>query len=410
VKTRATGKEDLTILSTLGCAVKPNMKIILFFLLLAFVVVIGGLHTLTPGYMIFYHDTYRRLSYFPITIGAIFFGIRGGILLAVLSCLAFAPHLYMFWARGPQAYYSELSEIVFYLAAGGVIGLISARENKLKEKYKTLSEKLAGSYKRLHKQASQLVEAEKQLGESQKLSLLGHVSASLAHEIKNPLAAIKGAAEILADEVPENHPKHEFIDIMRMEISRLNHSVDDVLKYCRGQQYQDKVRKESVQKIINRVVLLLEAGLKEKSIQVSIQISGQIADQITGQTSGQDKSCENEFVTDEAAMIQVLMNIMINAVDAVEKNGKILIELDTYEGGCLIRISDDGPGIDKNLAGKVFQSFVTFKEEGTGLGLSISKRIVKSLGGKIVIEESALGGAAFSIFLPGKKIGNNESI
>ena len=374
---------------------KPNMKIVLLSLLLASVVVIGVLHTLTPGHMIFYHDTYRRLSYFPIAIGAIFFGIRGGILLAVLSCLAFVPHLYMFWAEGPQAYYSELSEILFYLAAGIVIGLISSKENKLKEKYKTLSEKLAGSYRRLHKQASQLVEAEKQLGESQKLSMLGHVSASLAHEIRNPLAAIKGATEILADEVPENHPKHEFIEIMRMEISRLNHSVDDVLKYCRGQQYQDKVRKESVEKIINRVVLLLEAGLKEKSIQVSIQIDGQIA--------GQAESRENGFVTDEAAMIQVLMNIMLNAVDAVEKNGKILIELGTYEGGGLIRISDDGSGIDKSMVKKVFQSFVTFKEEGTGLGLSISKRIVESLGGKIIIEESTLGGAAFSIFLPDTK-------
>jgi len=373
---------------------KPNMKRLLFFLLIAFVVAIGILHTLTPGHMIFYHDTYRRLSYFPITIGAILYGLWGGICLAVLSCLAFVPHLYMFWARGPEAYYSELSEILFYLAAGVVIGLISAKENKLKEKYKTLSEKLAGSYKRLHDQASQLVEAEKQLGESQKLSLLGHVSASLAHEIKNPLASIKGVAEILADEVPENHPKHEFVEIMRSEISRLNHSVEDVLKYCRGQQENNKGHQEAVGKIINRVVLLLEAGLKEKAIQISIQT----------------ESAEKGFMTDDAAMTQVLMNIMINAVDAVEKNGRIIIELGTYEKGCIIRVSDDGPGIDEGLAEKVFRSFVTFKEEGTGLGLSISKRIVESLGGKIVIEESTLGGAAFSIFLPEKKMDNNESI
>ncbi|MCK5098059.1 MAG: hypothetical protein KAR45_08140, partial [Desulfobacteraceae bacterium] len=281
---------------------KPNTKILLFFLLVAFVAVIGVLHTITPGHMILYHDTYRRLSYFPITIGAILYGLWGGVCLAVLSCLAFVPHLFMFWASGPEAYYSELSEILFYLAAGIVIGLISSRGNKLREKYKTLSEKLAGSYKRLHEQASQLVEAEKQLGQSQKLSLLGHVSASLAHEIKNPLASIKGAAEILADEVPCGHPKYEFIEIMRSEISRLNHSVEDVLKYCRGQQHHDKGRQESVEKIINRVVLLLEAGLKEKSIQVSIR----------------SESDKNGFVTDETAMIQVLMNIIINAVDAVE--------------------------------------------------------------------------------------------
>ena len=125
---------------------KPNTKIILFLLLLASVVAIGVLHSITPGHMIFYHDTYRRLSYFPIAIGAILYGVWGGICLAVLSCLAFVPHLFMFWASGPEAYYSELSEILFYLAAGVVIGLISSRENKLREKYKTLSEKLAESF------------------------------------------------------------------------------------------------------------------------------------------------------------------------------------------------------------------------------------------------------------------------
>lgn len=370
------------------------MKIILFFLLTVFVAVLGILHTLTPGYMIFFHDTYRRLSYFPITIGAILFGIRGGIVLAVLSCLAFVPHLYMFWARGPQAYYSELSEIVFYLAAGGVVGLISSRENKLREKYKTLSEKLAGSYQRLHDQASQLVKAEKQLGQSQKLSLLGHVSASLAHEIKNPLASIKGAAEILADEVPQGHPKYEFIEIIRSEISRLNHSVEDVLKYCRGQQLQDRGKKESVEKIINRVVALLEARVKEKSITVSIH----------------PESDSPLFLTSEAAMIQVLMNIVINAIDAVEKNGRIIIDVGQYENGCRIGISDDGPGIDETRVKEVFQSFVTFKEGGTGLGLSISKRMVESLGGKISVEKSALGGARFLVFLPEKTFSNNESI
>lgn len=373
---------------------KPNMRIIIFFLLLAFVAVIGLLHTLTPGHMILYHDTYRRLSYFPIAIGAILYGVWGGICLAVLSCLAFVPHLYMFWAEGPEAYYSELSEILFYLSAGVVIGLISSRENRLREKYKTLSEKLAGSYKRLHDQASQLVEAEKQLGQTQKLSMLGHVSASLAHEIKNPLASIKGAAEILADEVPLGHPKYEFIEIMRSEISRLNHSVEDVLKYCRGQQHKDRGSQEGVEKIINRVVLLLEAGLKEKSIKVSVRT----------------ESKPKKFFTDEAAMIQVLMNIILNAIDAVEKNGRIIIALGQKENGCVIQISDDGPGIDETLAEEVFQSFVTFKEDGTGLGLSISKRIVESLGGKIYIERSSLGGAMFSIFLPEKTFSNNESI
>lgn len=359
-------------------------KIIVFCLLLAFIVLIGVLHTLTPGHLILYHDSYRRLSYFPIAIGAILFGVWGGFLLAAASCLAFVPHLFMFFAQGPQAYYSELSEIVFYLAAGLIIGLISSRENRLREKYKTMSEQLKGSYERLHDQASRLVMAEKKLGESQKLSMLGKVSASLAHEIKNPLASIKGAAEILADEVGPDHPKHEFIDIMRSEITRLNNSVEDVLAFCRGRQSSEKGKEESIEKIISRVVLLLDDRLKEKSIQMILP----------------DQSQYPFFPAQEAALTQVLINIMINAVDAVEDNGNILLECVKIKTGCLLSISDDGPGIEKGDREKVFQSFVTAKKGGNGLGLAISQKIINSLHGQIYIETSDMGGAKFCIFLP----------
>ena len=385
------GKKDIHALRPY--TMTPKTKYILFFLLLASVAGIGLLHTLTPGHMIFYHDTYRRLSYFPIAIGAVFFGLWGGLSLAIVSCLAFVPHLFLFWARGPEAYYSELSEIVFYLAAGIVIGLISSRENRLREKYKALSEKLTTSYERLHDQASRLVEAEKQLSESQKLSMLGHVSASLAHELKNPLASIKGAAEILADELPKGHPKHEFIDIMRSEISRLNHSVEDVLSYCRGRQQEKQSKQESIAKIVHHVVSLLEARFEEKSIALTVQAES-----------------ENDFYVDEASMIQVLMNILLNAVDAVGTKGRIRVEVERNETARLIKISDDGPGINADQAEEVFQSFVTFKEGGTGLGLSISKRMVESLGGKIEIGTSTLGGALFTIFLPGKDGSDDQGI
>ncbi len=378
----------------MGIFMKPKTKLFVFILLLVSVAVIGVLHTLTPGHMIFYHDTYRRLSYFPIAVGAVFFGLWGGISLAVVSCLAFVPHLFLFWARGPEAYYSELSEIVFYLAAGIVIGLISSRENRLREKYKALSEKLAISYQRLHEQASRLLEAEKQLGESQKLSMLGHVSASLAHELKNPLASIKGAAEILADELPEGHPKHEFIDIIRSEISRLHHSVEDVLRYCRGEQQQSQSKQESVVTIIHHVVSLLGTRIEERSVSLKIQAEP-----------------ENDFSTDEPAMIQVLMNIILNAVDAVGTRGRIMIEVERQKQARVIKISDDGPGVDAERAEEIFQSFVTFKEGGTGLGLSISKRIIESLGGKMEIGTSAMGGALFSIILPENTgSGQNEEI
>jgi signal transduction histidine kinase len=359
-----------------------KVKKIVFISLIGLVVIIGILHYVTPGHMILYHDTYRRLSYFPITIGAIIYGLPGGIALAILSCLSFIPHLFMFWAQGPEAYYSELSEVIFYMAAGIVIGLISSRENKLRKK-------LAASYKRLHKQAIRLVKAEEQLGHSQKLSMLGHVSASLAHEIKNPLASIKGAAEILADEVPKGHVKHEFVEIMKSEISRLNNSVEEVLKYCRGQQVTKKLKLEPINNIINRVLSLVDNEIKKKQITI-INNSGN--ENLSNKVS--------DFFADSTAVVQVLLNILLNAIDAVGKYGKITINHCHENGGYRIDISDNGPGIAESIKKELFEPFVTFKDGGTGLGLSITRKLLKSFGGNISLAESNAGGASFTIYLP----------
>jgi signal transduction histidine kinase len=361
----------------------PQMKKICFVCLLVMVAIIGVLHYATPGYMVFYHDTYRRLSYFPIAIGAILYGLSGGLIIAVLSCLSFVPHLFMFWFQGPEAYYSELSEIFFYLAAGLVIGLISSRETRLRKKYQQLSEKLTVSYRRFHGQAARLVRAEKQLGQARKLSSLGHVSAALAHEIKNPLASIKGAAEILADEVGPSHPKHEFIDIMRSEISRLNNSVNEVLAYCRGQQTLNQGHLEPLAHVLDKVIQLLSPRIREKSIDLVCEQTG-------------DKRA---VLVEEAAMIQILMNIILNAVEAVPDNGKISIRHTPESSGYRIDVADNGPGILPERVETVFDDFATFKEGGTGLGLSITKKTVERLGGTITVTTSDMGGAKFSVCL-----------
>lgn len=361
------------------------MKKIVFAFMLVMVGAIGIAHYVTPGHLILFHDSFRRLSYFPIVIGAIMYGIRGGLFMAVISCLSFIPHLYTFWYQGPEAYYSEFSEMFFYLMAGLVIGMISSRENHLREKYRTLSEQLAVSYKRLHEQAGQLVEAESELGQARKLSLLGHLSASLAHEIKNPLASIKGAAEILADEVDQNHPKHEFVEIMKSEISRLNNSVEEVLAYCRGQQAKGEDERVPAGQIMDQALQVLAPKIREKRLDLEVEVDEQAG----------------AFNLPAAALTQVLMNLVLNAVEAVSPGGKIRICMIRDASGLGIQVDDDGPGIEEGRYDEVFQSFVTFKEGGTGLGLSISQKIIQRLGGLISVDRSPdLGGASFHIHLP----------
>ena len=93
------------------------MRKILFAILVLVVIAIGLLHFLTPGYLIFYHDMYRRLSYFPIVLGAIWFGVWGGLALAVMSSIAFIPHVLLYIGQETGTYLSELTEIIACLIA-----------------------------------------------------------------------------------------------------------------------------------------------------------------------------------------------------------------------------------------------------------------------------------------------------
>jgi signal transduction histidine kinase len=350
---------------------------------------IGFLHFTTPAELFFYHDTYRRLSYFPIVLGALWFGIWGGLILAVMSSLAFIPHVILYIGQGTGSYLSELTEIILYLAAGTVTGVIAGRESRLREKYRLLSEKLEKSYAKLHRETQLLLEAEEQLSVTQKLSALGQLSASLAHEIKNPLSSIKGTADILLDEFPDGHPKREFVEILLKETSRLNNTVEEVLQFSRrGSQDKKQANEETepLSQVIDRVTSLLASHLQKKNISLTV----------TGWEEG--KSC---YVAGDK-LSQVFLNIILNAIDAAPSKGALTVETKKDVSGCTVSVTDNGSGIPPELKERIFAPFYSTKDGGTGLGLSISKTIVESYGGTLTLSEAEGGGACFTVSLPSK--------
>lgn len=361
------------------------MRRFLFIILLLSVVSIGILHFVTPGDLGLYHAAYRRLSYFPIILGAIWFGLRGGIFFAVLSSLAFIPHLLLYLGEDPRIYLNELIEVALYLAAGTLTGFIATREARLREKYRKLSEELEDAYESLHRESAILLEVEEQLGANQKLAALGELSASLAHEIKNPLSSLRGTAEIILDEFPVGHPKREFGEILLKEVDRLNVTVSEILQFSKGQILFGKDQPtESLTDVISRVIRLLEPHLRKKV--VSLQVD----------------SCPgaDTFLVDGGKMSQVFLNIILNAIDVLELDGRINLIIRAEEKEMVIVVSDNGPGIPENMRQDIFLPFVSAKEHGTGLGLSISAKIVQSQGGQINVSESGEGGACFAVSLP----------
>ena len=359
---------------------------LLFFALLVAVIAIGLLHLFTPGDLHFYHNTYRRLSYFPIVLGGLWFGVAGGLGLALLSSIAFIPHVLLYVGHGSQAV-SELMEIILYLAAGLLVGVISGRQTRLRERYRQLSEKLQASYARLHDETVQLIEAEARLAAAQKFSALGKLSASLAHEIKNPLASIKGTAEILRDEFPGDHPKREFVDILFKETGRLHDTVEEILRYAKGRPQEREEALEPLAAVAHHVGALLERQLREKQVHFFLPENDEA----------------RHLLVESAKFSQILLNLGLNALEAVDPGGRIwLLAENGADGGWRIAVCDDGPGVPEAEKERIFEPFYSGKGDGTGLGLLISRKIVESYGGSLRATDRPGGGACFDILLPPK--------
>ncbi|MBU1233541.1 MAG: hypothetical protein KKD01_00525 [Proteobacteria bacterium] len=356
------------------------------FLLLLIVVSVGLLHTFTPTDKLFLHDFYRRVSYFPIVVAAILYGVRGGLFLAVCTSLAFIPHLRHFYHLGPGAYLAELPEVLLYFGAGIVPGVMAGREKQLRIKYQELSRQLERSYKKLHAQTCTLVEAEEQLHASQKLSALGELSASLAHEVKNPLASIRGAVEILADDFPPSHPKHEFAEILLKETKRLSSTVEEVLRFSRNQRPElERPSLEALPLVLKRVSRLLDHKFRDKNIVLKMKLSSQT----------------DPVLIAGDKMAQVFINLLLNSCDVLDRNG--IIEVESRQVGAQVQVifSDNGPGIAEADRKKIFTPFYSTRKDGTGLGLAISSRIVESYGGTITVSSPVHGsGAVFTVSLP----------
>ncbi len=361
------------------------MRKLQFTFLLLTVIGIGLLHFFTPGDYGLHHAVYRRLSYFPIVLGALWFGLWGGLLFAVLSSVAFVPHLLLYIGEDPRIYLNELLEVVLYLAVGAVTGFIASREARLRDRYRQLSEELEEAYDRLHQESAQLLEIEAQLGASQKLSALGELSASLAHEIKNPLGSIRGTAEILLDEFPVGHPKREFGEILLKEVERLNRTVGEILRYSRGPGGAVSERPgEPLSEVVERVGRLLGGHLRKKQVALESTACPEAA----------------RFLVDGGKLSQVFLNIMLNAIDALPQGGRIRVAISAPPGEIRAAVCDNGPGVPPERRAEIFKPFISGKEHGTGLGLSISTRIVQGLGGRIELTDSEGVGACFTVVLP----------
>jgi len=228
------------------------------------------------------------------------------------------------------------------------------------------------------------------LKRADRLAALGELSARMAHEIRNPLAAMSGSVQMLAEQGSIGANDGRLLQIVLRESDRLNKLITDFLSYARPPLPHKVAVNLAV--LVEDMRLLLCAEDRFNNVEIINQVPSQI-----------------EVQADVHQFSQVMMNLLHNAADAMPDGGSITIEsrflLKGVEGTrtspeVLISITDSGPGIDEEIARHVFEPFWTSKSDGTGLGLAVVYRIIEAHGGSISVETPPDGGCSFTIILP----------
>jgi signal transduction histidine kinase len=217
------------------------------------------------------------------------------------------------------------------------------------------------------------------------LTTATQVAAGIAHEIKNPLASLKGFVQLMIKKGRE-HAKTEYLTIMQDEIERIECLTN---QFCMLSKPMDKVEYKTVnlQELVRKIVFLFEQQAMQKSVELTmLAVDASVGPFLIQGNSNQLK--------------QVLINLIRNAIEATGEGGKVSIGCRKYKGNIVLTIKDNGSGMSLNDLDNLGTPFYTTKENGTGLGLLVSFEIIRHHGGKINIDSCLGVGTTLQIILP----------
>jgi PAS domain S-box-containing protein len=223
--------------------------------------------------------------------------------------------------------------------------------------------------------------AELQLREQAALAKLGELAAIVAHEVRNPLAGVRGSLQVLATRIPAEMPGREIVGAMIERIDTLADRVKDILLFAGAR--DARLQAVDVGPIVREVVASATAA-----------VAGVATPDVSGEAA--------TVTADPEMLRELLLNLVINACQASWRDAPepVRVHLSVAAGACHIEVLDRGPGIDPAIRGRIFEPFFTTKTGGTGLGLAIVKRLVDLQGGTVALWDRDGGGACARVTLP----------
>jgi signal transduction histidine kinase len=252
----------------------------------------------------------------------------------------------------------------------------------------------------LFRDLSEIHHLKMQIEKMERLALIGELSAGIAHEIRNPLAGIKAAAQLLKESGDNMAIQPQIIDRIIREVDRSNKLLQEFFKFAKPG--KPKLKFHDSDLLVDGVSLLLSPQMKRRQILLTTDFSDDIP----------------EIYVDDTQIEQVLINLFLNAIDAMPDGGKLQVKtfrknmslLDHFDSRIettsnelnyvLIEIKDTGTGIPDHHLDKIFNPFFTTKQNGLGLGLSICSRLISENGGSLDVQSKIGKGTSITIALP----------
>src|SRR5271166_2679276 len=221
-----------------------------------------------------------------------------------------------------------------------------------------------------------------QMSRAEHMATLGELATGLGHEIRNPLAGIAGVIEIVGRDLPSTSPARAVVKDVRLEITRISRTLTDLLETARPR--RPEVRRGNLNTTVEHAVMLARQQVLSRPIKIELQKAPDLP----------------EVEHDSDQIHQVLLSLLLNAVQAMEGAGTVRVEIGSRDGYASVVVSDTGRGISAQNLRNIFRPFYTTKGDGTGLGLSLAHRIVEDHHGRIEVSSVVGNGSKFTVLLP----------
>ncbi len=323
------------------------------------------------------------IFFYPLIYAAIVYRLRGVVISGLIVLGILLPYALLF----PLALYSLVISLLLFIFGLLVSGLGATLLNYLEQQLESYKE-IVSLNEELNSYIDRLESTQKQLIQAEKLSSLGQMAASIAHEVNNPLAGVLVYTKLLSKKIANGTISKDnalgYLSKMDSELTRSSRLIRNLLDFAR--QSPPTLREVNPNDVIDRALDLAEHSAVSQNIQVIKELSVSLP----------------RIMADFDQLIQVCTNLILNAIQAMPQGGKLTLRTSSDGSQVKIECQDTGHGISPENMGRLFTPFFTTKHmvKGVGLGLAVSYGIIQRHKGRIEVQSREGEGTTFSIYLP----------